>query len=63
MSSSIGVTISGAADSQADYDDQSFLAADQAAREALVNLYEAGATVENIAEAVQGALADAGAAV
>lgn len=61
MPSPIKVTIEGAKDSSEVYDDEQFLDADQAAREALINLYDSGATVANIAEAVQGALIDCGA--
>lgn len=55
----IKVTIDGARDSSADYDDDKFVAADQAAREAIANLYDSGATVLNVADAVRGGLEDA----
>jgi hypothetical protein len=55
----IQVTIEGAHDSHADFDDDTFIAADEAARSAIAHLYESGATVANVAEVVQGALEDA----
>lgn len=58
----IDVIVSGAKDSDAEYADESFLAADAGARMAIENLYGAGATIGNIQECVQGALEDAGAA-
>lgn len=58
---SIDVTITGAKDSPAEYEDQAWLAADATAREAIIGLYEAGGTIANVAEAVQGGLEDAGA--
>lgn len=58
----IDVTITGAKDSSADYDDARFLAADAGARMAISELYESGATIGNITEAIEGALDDAEAA-
>lgn len=55
----ITVQIEGVADSPADYDDDEFLRADERARQAITALYDAGAKVGNIAEAVQGGLEDA----
>lgn len=55
----IKVTIEGAIDSWGEYDDDTFNRADAHAREAIIGLYESGAKIENIAEAVQGALEDA----
>jgi hypothetical protein len=59
MASEIEVIISGVEDSSADYDDEVFLQADERARRAIAALYDAGAKVGNIAEAVQGGLEDA----
>jgi uncharacterized protein (UPF0261 family) len=55
----IKVRIEGARDSSADYDDEQFLAADATARQAIADLFDCGASVANIAEAVQGGLEDA----
>lgn len=57
--SDINVAITGVADSPADYDDDAFLRTDEAARQAIAALYDAGASVANVAEAVQGGLEDA----
>jgi len=63
MAGKISVTIDGALDSGAVYDEERFLAADAGARMAITNLYESGATIANIEEAVQGGLTDADGAV
>ncbi len=60
--SGITVEIAGAKDSEAAYDDEDFIQTDQRAYDAIIALYEAGAKVENVAECVQRALGDAGAA-
>lgn len=59
MASEIEVIISGAADSSADYDEDTFLQSDERARRAIAALYDSGAKVANIAEAVQGGIEDA----
>lgn len=55
----IKVKIDGASDSSADYHDDEFLAADATARQAIADLYDSGASIANIQEAVQGGLEDA----
>lgn len=57
----ITVKITGAKDSGVVYDDATFLQADSNAYDAISELYEAGATIENIQEAVARSLADSGA--
>lgn len=58
----ITVSIEGAKDSDAAFDDDTFMAADQHAYDAVIALYESGATVENVGDCVQRALNDADAA-
>lgn len=55
----IEVTIEGAMDSHADFDDDSYLQAEESARVAIAHLYESGAKVANIVDVVEGALRDA----
>lgn len=57
----IACRIEGAKDSEAEYSDQQWIATDQKFREVLIDFYDSGATVENIQEAVETALDDAGA--
>lgn len=55
----VTVEIEGAKDSSASYDDDAFLQADEAAYNALIGYYEAGATVANVKELIERALNDA----
>jgi len=57
----IEVSILGAKDSTAEFEDDAYLQADSHAYDAISELYEAGATIENIQEAVARSLADSGA--
>lgn len=59
MEGPISVTITGAKDSEADYDDENFNRADERFRQAVADFYDAGAKIDNIEEAISGALEDA----